>query len=71
MNPVTGLAARYAAWQRWLTPLQALAVIVLAIGLIGAVALAAALLPPLAAGACGLTLAGLYVIWCARLNRVR
>ena len=71
MTRQSGLATRYAAWQRRLTPLQALAVIVLGIGLIGAVALVAALLPAFAAGACGLTLAGLYVIWCARLNRVR
>jgi hypothetical protein len=71
MTPLAGLAARCAAWQRRLAPLQALAVIVLGIGLIGAIALAAALLPPLASGACGLTLAGLHVIWCARLNRVR
>jgi hypothetical protein len=69
MNPLTRLAACYAAWQRRLTPPQALAVIVLGIVLIGAIALAAALLPPFASGACALTLAGLYLIWCARLPR--
>ena len=50
--------------ERWMQAASLFAVAILAVA-------SFALLSPLASGACGLTLAGLYVIWCARLNRVR
>jgi hypothetical protein len=65
------IGSRFGGWPRRLNPAQALAVVVLGIVLIGAIALALALLPPPAGGLAGLTLSGLYLIWCARQGRAR
>ena len=65
------IASRPGAWQRRLNPLQALAVILLGMVLIGVLAPVAALLPTAAPAPAGSLLVGLFVIWCARRSRVR
>ena len=57
-------------WSRRLNSAQAVIVIVGGAILLGLIAIAGAVLPPIAAGITALAAGGLYLTWCARLPYV-